>query len=99
WQGTIDDIDTEVLHELRVAIRRSRSILGQGKQVLPSDVRDSFRDELRWLALLTGPLRDLDVYILEWDRYVAQLSPEGVGHLDPVLAHLREHRARAHHEL
>ena len=31
WPGTIDEIDTEFLHELRVAVRRTRSILGHGQ--------------------------------------------------------------------
>ena len=30
-QGTIDDIDPEFLHDLRVAVRRSRSILRHGR--------------------------------------------------------------------
>jgi CHAD domain-containing protein len=99
WQGTIDDIDTEFLHELRVAIRRSRSVLGQSKGVIPMPVRDEFREELRWLAFLTGPTRDVDVYILEWDRYVSELEPASIRFLGPVLEHLREHRTRSHHEL
>ena len=37
--GTIDDVDVEFLHELRVAVRRTRSVLAEGKGVLPADVR------------------------------------------------------------
>ena len=33
-QGTIDDVDSEFLHDLRVAVRRSRSILRHGRHVL-----------------------------------------------------------------
>ncbi len=98
WRGTIDDIDTEFLHELRVALRRSRSILGQAHGVLPSSLREHFGDELRWLAGITGPTRDLDVYILEWDRYTAELTDPSRDALEPVLKHLRDHRRRAHAE-
>src|SRR5262249_5604045 len=99
WAGTIDDIDTEFLHELRVALRRSRSVLSQAKDVLPQQLIDDFSEELRWLAGLTGPTRDLDVYILGWDRYVSALAPESAAHLGQVLEHLREHRDAAHREL
>ena len=34
-EGTIDDIDPEFLHEFRVAVRRSRSVLRHGRRVLP----------------------------------------------------------------
>jgi CHAD domain-containing protein len=98
-QGTTEDIDTEFLHELRVALRRSRSILGQAREVLPSSMRERFGDELRWLAGITGPTRDLDVYILQWDRYTAELTERSRDALQPVLHHLREHRDRAHADL
>ena len=32
WPGTIDDIDPEFLHDLRVAVRRTRSVLRHGKR-------------------------------------------------------------------
>ena len=33
--GTIDDIDPEFLHDLRVAVRRTRSVLSNARRVLP----------------------------------------------------------------
>lgn len=99
WQGTIDDTDTEFLHDLRVALRRSRSILSQARDVLPSSLREPFGDELRWLAGVTGPTRDLDVYILEWDRYTADLTDPSRDALQPVLQHLRDRRDRARADL
>ena len=35
-EGTIDDLDVEFLHELRVAVRRTRSVLAEAKGVLPA---------------------------------------------------------------
>ncbi len=99
WRGTIDDIDTEFLHELRVAIRRTRSVLGHGKGVVPDLVRDRYCEEFAWLAALTGPTRDRDVYILEWGRYVGHLSKDRIAHLQPVLLHLQRHRATSFREL
>lgn len=98
-EGTIDAIDPEFLHEFRVAVRRSRSVLGHGKRVLPADVLAWATDDLRSLGQLTGPPRDLDVYVLEWDQYVAALPDTVVAALQPVRAQLDADRVAAHDEL
>ncbi len=95
-QGTIDDVDPEFLHDLRVAVRRTRSVLAQGRRVLPPDVRDRFREEFGWLGAATGPARDLDVYVIEWDGYVAPLGREVAAALEPLLRHLAERRRIEH---
>jgi len=93
--GTIDDIDTEFLHEFRVAIRRTRSVLGLGKNVLTDSGREQARADFAWLAGVTGPLRDLDVYILDWDHSVGHLATDRADQLQPVLLHLQQHRRAA----
>jgi CHAD domain-containing protein len=97
--GTIDDIDPEFLHDFRVAVRRTRSVLGHAKDVLPADVLAWSREDFRTLGQVTGPSRDLDVYILEWDSYVAALEPATVVALLPVRRQLEADRAAAHTEL
>jgi CHAD domain-containing protein len=94
--GTIEDLDPEFLHDFRVAVRRTRSVVASGKKVLPADVLAWAKPDLRSLGRLTGPPRDLDVYVLEWDRYVAELPPEVVAALQPVRDQLDADRARAH---
>ena len=76
WQGTIDQIDPKFLHDLRIAVRRTRTVLGAAKSVLPTAVLDPAREGFAWLAGATGAARDLDVYLLEWERYT---DPLGVG--------------------
>jgi len=94
--GTIDDVDPEFLHDLRVAVRRTRSVLTEGKGVLPADVRKEFRAGFGWLGRTTGPARDLDVYVIEWADYVAPLGPEGASALGPVLDDIVARRAAEH---
>ena len=65
--GTIASIDTEFLHDLRVAVRRTRSILKLVGDVLPDGLAERFAPEFKWLGDLTTPVRDLDVYLLELD--------------------------------
>jgi CHAD domain-containing protein len=97
--GTIDDIDEEFLHELRVAVRRTRSVLAQGKGVLPDDVRDHYRDAFGELGQQTGPARDLDVYVAGWDAYIAPLGLDGGSGLDKVKSEIEDRRRLAHAEL
>ncbi len=94
--GTIDDIDSEFLHDLRVAVRRTRSVLSNARRVLPTDVRSRARESFGWLAASTGDARDLDVYELEWSDYTHQLPQDA---LEPVRAHLGQLRQDAHERL
>jgi CHAD domain-containing protein len=99
WQGTIDRVDTEFLHDLRVAIRRTRTVLAAGKHVLPTAIADAARANFGGLGALTGPARDLDVYLLEWDSYTAPLGSEAVTALAPVRAWIAHERDDAYRTL
>ncbi|HEY6000990.1 MAG TPA: CHAD domain-containing protein, partial [bacterium] len=63
--GVRADTDPEFLHDVRVAVRRTRSALGQLKGVLPPATAARFAAAFAGLQELTGPARDLDVYVLE----------------------------------
>ncbi len=77
--GIIDDLDSEFLHDFRVAIRRTRSGLSLIKKVLPQPVVDEFKKEFAFLGRITGPTRDLDVYLLYEEAYKSRL-PESLQH-------------------
>jgi len=62
--GLRANLDTEFLHDFRVAIRRTRSLLRQIRHVFPPDVVEHFSTEFVWIGRVTGPPRDLDVLIL-----------------------------------
>ena len=98
-QGTVDDVDPEFLHDFRVAVRRTRAVLAQAKRVLPDDVRARYRDGFAWLGEITGPARDLDVYVTEWPTYVAPLGEETRTRLAPLLEYLSSRRVAAHGQL
>ena len=91
--GTIAAIDTEFLHDLRVAVRRTRSILKLAGDVLPDELAERFAPEFKWLGDLTTPVRDLDVYLLEFDSMAARLASADPGDLDPFRSFLVKHRA------
>jgi CHAD domain-containing protein len=91
--GTIRDIDTEFLHDLRVAVRRTRSALKLAGDVLPAGVAGRFRAEFKWLGDLTTPTRDLDVYLLSYHDMAAGLVSATAAELEPFHDHLSRRRS------
>jgi CHAD domain-containing protein len=91
--GVRADIDSEFLHDFRVAVRRTRSLLGQIRQVFGDDVVTHFGGEFSWLGKLTGPPRDLDVLILTLRDRRREVSFEG---LEAVISRLEEMRCQEH---
>ncbi len=96
WQGTIEHLDSEFLHQTRIAVRRTRSVLAEGRGVLPVDVRRDQREAFAWLGALTGPARDLDVYVEGWSQLTSPLPAAAARALDPVRDHLVAQRAAEH---
>ena len=93
--GALGDVDAEFLHDLRVAVRRSRAVQRELYRVFPPSELAHFRAEFRWLQQATGRARDIDVYVLEFDEFRLQL-PEAVrGDLYPLLTVLQHRRAGA----
>lgn len=93
-EGTRLDLDTEFLHDFRVAVRRARSALTQIKGVFPPSYLERFRRELSWLGSCTGPTRDLDVFLLKFDDLKASL-PESAGRsLEPLREFLLKEQQR-----
>ncbi len=97
--GVRQNLDSEFLHEFRVAVRRTRAALAQVRGVYPRDVVAHFKVEFKWLGSVTGPVRDLDVYLFMMDDYRAEL-PEALGNeLTPLHKHLRRHHRSEHLQL
>jgi len=97
--GTRADTDSEFLHDFRVAVRRSRSVLGFAKGVVPADLLDHLRAEFKWLGDITTPTRDLDVYLLTYDDFEGSLPDPIQPDLHPLKSFLVEQQALAHAEL
>lgn len=67
--GMLQDVDSEFLHDFRVATRRTRSALGQIKDVFPDRTVNRFKRDLSHVGQLSNRLRDLDVYLLQREEY------------------------------
>ena len=73
--------DPDAVHDLRVAIRRCRSVAAVMEEVDPDPVWPAMRKAARKLFRSLGALRDAQVI----DEWVKKLAPE----TDPVRAHLQ----------
>ncbi len=87
-KGVQQDWDPEFLHDLRVAARRTRSLLRQFKEVLPRSGFKRLRKDLRWIGRSTGPKRDIDVYLSTMATYDRTFSSEIVKGLQPLREYL-----------
>ena len=93
--GALADLDSEFLHDLRVAVRRSRSLQRQLRRAFPPAPLERFRAEFRRLQQATGAARDLDVYLLEFDRFATAVGPD----IEPLRRVLEERRTDAHRRM
>ena len=94
-----DHVDAQFLHDFRVALRRTRSIVTAGRSVLAAPEVEAARTGLGHLASSSSAARDLDVYLQRWPRYTADLTPETVADLEPLRLLLRDRAVAEHAEL
>jgi CHAD domain-containing protein len=87
--------DPEDVHQLRVAVRRLRSVLRTARPVLDRTWVDGLRSELAWLAGELGPARDLDVLIPALWADAGTLERADRQALTPLFAKFEKARAAA----
>ena len=92
--GVLRDIDTEFLHDFRVAVRRTRSAIKLLGEVLPAADASRYAREFKWLGDLTTPTRDLDVHLLGFAATAEHLVAAAPADLEPFRAFLVRRRAR-----
>ncbi|MGH8575670.1 MAG: CHAD domain-containing protein [Gammaproteobacteria bacterium] len=97
--GVVADLDIEFLHDFRVATRSSRSVLNRMREVFPEREHEKARADLAWLGKITGPKRDLDVFLGDLDEHTARLPSLWRSHLDPLRAYLERQRRVEHGRL
>jgi CHAD domain-containing protein len=72
--GVKGDIDTEFVHQARVATRRMRSALRCFRGSVAGETASYLQGELKWLALRFGAVRDVDVFLLNLVRFKPQMA-------------------------
>lgn len=97
--GTRAETDIEFLHDFRVAVRRTRAALGQIKEVFPDATVRRYASGFGELGRITGEPRDLDVYLLDFERHREELPLASRPALDPLRALLASRSEAAHARL
>ena len=87
------DIDTEFVHQARVATRRMRSALRLFHGALPEKTMEHFRAELGWIASLFGDVRDLDVFLLKLPDVFSKIESSSRPQQRALQRWVVEHRA------
>jgi CHAD domain-containing protein len=98
--GILADIDTEYLHDFRVAVRRTRAGLKLFGGALGRPVAVArFAEEFKWLGAITTPTRDLDVHLLGFEDMARSLKSAKPDDLEPFRDYLRGRRAKEYRAL
>ncbi len=91
--GTLDQLDPEFLHDLRVAARRTRSMLSLAETVFDSGAIRPFRAGFREVQQRTNRARDLDVMLMDLELFRRILEAEGEeAHLEGLESQIRKER-------
>ncbi len=93
-EGSRADVDSEYLHDLRVATRRTRSALTQIKAVFAPELVERYKSGFAWVQQVTGPTRDMDVYLMALDDLKGELPPRLRDALEPLRGFLHAHHAQ-----
>jgi CHAD domain-containing protein len=91
-QGARLGRDPECLHRMRVATRRTRSMLRSADGVIEKGKAQSLRSELAWLGGVLGAVRDLDVLIAHLRAESETLEPAERSALKPLFGRLAAER-------
>lgn len=97
--GVRQDIDSEFLHDFRVAVRRARSLLSQMKGVLDAGTTATLQQRLKTMGDITGNVRDLDVALLKKEAYTALLPDVLKPGLDQLFGTLQQKRRYARNRM
>ncbi len=91
-EGIVRDIDTEFLHEFRIAVRKLRVLTAQLEAVFVPEAGEAARTDFAYVGRITSRLRDLDVILLNARDYRAKVPEHLAPALDGFFARLRAAR-------
>jgi CHAD domain-containing protein len=97
--GTRSGVDTEELHDMRVATRRMRAAWRVFDGAFKAGKTKKIRRHLETIADRLGAVRDLDVLMQGLEAYRLGLDGDQQPGLDPLLSLWRKQRASARNQL
>jgi CHAD domain-containing protein len=91
--GVRQQLDPELLHDFRVATRRTRSVERLARRYLPAEMTRLWENEWKWLAGVTGPPRDLDVLLIDLQLDHPTITAAADAGMHELAARVRARRA------
>ena len=102
-RATVEQIvrgdEPEAVHDLRLALRRTRCLLGPLRGVFTRAETARVRTGLRWLGELSGPPRDLELLIERLEASREKLPEEDRGAIEALLSLVGRDRDQARRAL
>ncbi|WP_328531179.1 CHAD domain-containing protein [Nocardioides sp. NBC_00368] len=92
WGRLVLRDEEDSVHQMRVTVRRMRSVLATYRPFLDPEQTEPLRDELKWLGALLGDVRDAEVLRKRIRRWAAEHGPAPSG-VDALRAALAERQA------
>lgn len=92
--GIVADIDTEFLHDFRVGLRKSRSLMSLMKKELEPRILQDFKNPFKRIQQKTNYLRDIDVFLERIDYFKGLISIHQQAFLDNFFDHLKDERKK-----
>lgn len=93
WGRLVLRDEDDSVHQMRVTVRRLRSVLATYRPLLDTEWSEPLRAELKWLAALLGDVRDAEVLRRRLRRWAAEHGPGPTG-VDALRAALAERQAQ-----
>ena len=92
--GVAAGTDPEFLHQMRIGVRRLRSLFRMARDMAPAGSLAPLDRELRWLASSLGPARDWDVFV---DETLPPIGRQFRGRRELAAVRARASRSRKLH--
>ncbi|MFJ9390662.1 CHAD domain-containing protein [Nocardioides sp. NPDC101246] len=92
WGRLVLRDEDDSVHQMRVTVRRLRSVLATYRPLLDSSRTEPLRAELKWLAALLGDVRDAEVLRKRLRQWTVEHGP-GPSGVDALRAALTERQA------
>jgi len=93
WGRLVLRDEDDAVHQMRVTVRRLRSVLATYRPLLETEQTEPLRAELKWLAALLGDVRDAEVLRKRLTRWAAKHGPGPTG-VDALRAALADRQAQ-----
>lgn len=93
WGRLVLRDEDDSVHQMRVTVRRLRSVLATYRPLLDAEQTEPLRAELKWLADLLGEVRDAEVLRKRLRRWAAEHGPVPTG-VDALRAALAERQVQ-----